>query len=534
MVWNLVISAGPGFFKVFLFEFSIFDIDEPFGRSCSVFLVVACLYVGACLSYPILGMLGDVLVGRYRVIHCSLLVSFLGALLLSLFFMWMYWIDTNVFAGTMHSVLFVLLFVICIVGHAGFQANVVQFGADQMHEAPSGEWSAMVRWFVWSSVLGKELSEAVFVCILICNPRIKSNSKEFSVYTAALCAANAVMLQVTILCKKKLFASVPRFPNPYKTTLSILNFVRKHKYPVRQSALFGKATSRIDYAKQKFGGPFTSDAVEDFKSLLRIVPVILAMGSFFLVRVAAEYTHILFSAHINLKLANDISGMDDACTVHNDFLTGRVVVSLTAVLMGIVYELVLHPLFGTYFPNILRSFGMGMALLIASTVMLLIVDTSGHAANHQIKCMFWMNATWRHKAASGNVSDLELATPFPGIIVIIHFMNLLSFVLIGNSALKFILAQSPQATKGMLIGLLSLIESINTLFGSFIIQVFYTAFEKPKVTYPSCGFGYYLVNAVIAIAAFVLFCYVARKYKYRERVEEESEEKSYQQAQIQP
>ena len=44
------------------------------------------------------------------------------------------------------------------------------------------------------------------------------------------------------------FYTEPGYINPYKTVFNVISFVRKHKYP-------------IDFAKERYGGPFTTEQV---------------------------------------------------------------------------------------------------------------------------------------------------------------------------------------------------------------------------------------------------------------------------------
>ena len=81
----------------------------------------------------------------------------------------------------------------------------------------------------------------------------------------------------------------------------VLNFARKNKYPIRR---YGSAftfcddfkPSRIDFAKERYGGPFTSPQVEDVKTFQRIVIVLLALGPVFVLEVPGSY--YLFASHI--------------------------------------------------------------------------------------------------------------------------------------------------------------------------------------------------------------------------------------------
>ena len=55
---------------------------------------------------------------------------------------------------------------------------------------------------------------------------------------------------------------------------------RKHKYPENRSALTyweEEAPSRLDLGKDKYGGPFTIEEVEDVKTVFRMLPLFIAI-----------------------------------------------------------------------------------------------------------------------------------------------------------------------------------------------------------------------------------------------------------------
>uniref|UniRef100_A0A1X7V432 Uncharacterized protein n=1 Tax=Amphimedon queenslandica TaxID=400682 RepID=A0A1X7V432_AMPQE len=52
----------------------------------------------------------------------------------------------------------------------------------------------------------------------------------------------------------------------------------KHKYPENRSALTyweEEAPSRLDLGKEKYGGPFTEEEVEDVKTVFRMLPLFI-------------------------------------------------------------------------------------------------------------------------------------------------------------------------------------------------------------------------------------------------------------------
>ena len=64
--------------------------------------------------------------------------------------------------------------------------------------------------------------------------------------------------------------------NPLKLIYQVLKYAAKNKYPRLRSAFTyweDKPYSRIDLGKNKYGGPFTIEQVEDVKTFFRILAV---------------------------------------------------------------------------------------------------------------------------------------------------------------------------------------------------------------------------------------------------------------------
>ena len=526
LLWNLCVSAGPGFIKVLLmllaiFSFSNRDLDHFKGWSITF---GALAYMVLCLLYPLCGMIADICIGRYRTVLFSMLLILL----------------TTATAVVLHAIAleskdysifyFVPPLPFMILGLAGFQSNVVQFATDQIHEAPSGEWCNVVRWFVWSSVLGREAIEMIFLPLLICQNQMSFHRLGFMFalsWMSSLCVLYFALMIIVCAFSKR-FNSIPKFPNPYKSLFGVLNFARKHRFPIRQSAVTDwddRTVSRFDYAKQKFGGPFSNESVDDVKTFFRILLVIFLMASIYLIRVANDYSlETVFGVHLNLYYLNIFKNSSNACNIENPIITGKVLLFFLMVFIMIVYESLVYPFFGSYFPNALKTTGIGMLLSILSSMIVLAVDTVGHTRHPNVTCMFLsvVTGTGIKLNSSYAKQSLELSIN-PSVIIVVDFINIVTIILIHTSALKFILAQSPQMMKGMIIGLFSFFDGFFNLVGSIIMQVFYAAYaaawkrDTPLHTQPSCGTVYYLTNTLIASAALVLFIAVARRYRYRER-----------------
>ena len=77
--------------------------------------------------------------------------------------------------------------------------------------------------------------------------------------------------------------------NPYKMIFKVLNFARKNKYPVGPVSAFTHCydfrPSRLDYAKERYGGPFTTSDVEDVKTFKNVFILLISSGPFFVLEV---------------------------------------------------------------------------------------------------------------------------------------------------------------------------------------------------------------------------------------------------------
>jgi hypothetical protein len=75
----------------------------------------------------------------------------------------------------------------------------------------------------------------------------------------------------------------------------VIKFAIVTKHPRCRSAFTyceDELPSRIDFGKSKYGGPFTTEQVEDVKTFLRLLPLISIFGVIASVLAAAITLHI--------------------------------------------------------------------------------------------------------------------------------------------------------------------------------------------------------------------------------------------------
>ena len=83
------------------------------------------------------------------------------------------------------------------------------------------------------------------------------------------------------LCSPNWLIIEPKSPQSLKTIYKVLKFAAKHKAPLNSSAFTyweEDIPSRIDLAKSKYGGPFTTEQVEDVKTVLRLMVIFLPLS----------------------------------------------------------------------------------------------------------------------------------------------------------------------------------------------------------------------------------------------------------------
>ncbi len=85
------------------------------------------------------------------------------------------------------------------------------------------------------------------------------------------------LLAVTDICINHYLIKEPVTHNPLKLIFQVLRYAVKNKYPRLRSAFTyweDKPYSRIDLGKSKYGGPFTTEQVEDVKTFFRFLALL--------------------------------------------------------------------------------------------------------------------------------------------------------------------------------------------------------------------------------------------------------------------
>ena len=112
-----------------------------------------------------------------------------------------------------------------------------------------------------------------------------------------------VLLIITLCLAKRRrnwFLIEPGTVNPYKLVYRVTKFARQHKTPVCRSAFTyceDEIPTGLNLGKEKYGGPFSTEQVEDVKVFYGILKVLFSFGAVFFLDFAASSVLPFYALH---------------------------------------------------------------------------------------------------------------------------------------------------------------------------------------------------------------------------------------------
>ena len=450
------------------------------------------------LTPPIAGWLADACIGRYKVISCSV---------------WIMWIATVL--ATVSSVIAQLvgayfcidtkvqlvLLVIMAIGLGGYQANIIQFGLDQLYDASTTEITSFIVWYIWTAVSACFTVDFVFACL----------SEQQGIIRSLFVCSSVTLALILLLCHHHWLMKEPVKDNPFKLVYQVLKYAIKTKQPQHRSAFTyceDDLPSRIDFGKSKYGGPFTTEQVEDVKTFLRLIPMAIVGGALAGGLFTTNYLRdIMYDV---IKVTNFSSANTSLRECYLEASFSRTIYYSGALLI-ILHEGVIYPVFHRCFPQIesLRKVLIGMLLQIARVfVLMAYIIVLRRTSKGQIQCLFHLT--------NQNTQDRNIMFSHYWI-AIPDFLETISVIMLQVGAAEFLSAQVPHFMKGLMIGM-----TYCSLFVSSAIWFLLSIpFTKKKFGWDartiSCGFWLSLILAVTQICICPFLIILTRWYKKRRR-----------------
>ena len=108
--------------------------------------------------------------------------------------------------------------------------------------------------------------------------------EKYGIFRLLFVCINLSLAMVLLFTCNHCLIKEPIQQNPLKLVYKVIRYAIRNKYPRQRSAFTyceDELPSRIDFGtKSKYGGPFTTEQVEDVKTFLRFIPLVIVGGAF--------------------------------------------------------------------------------------------------------------------------------------------------------------------------------------------------------------------------------------------------------------
>ena len=446
--------------------------------------------------YPLLGLLGEKWM-RYKVMMVGIILMLVGFAIAIVTFVILNFVHLNKIAvvGICLVVSFPFFF-----GYGVFEANMIQFGTDQLQFAPSQELSSFVYWVLYTNY---SLLAFILLIASIITAIVYKNTIYFTfTFIFGFGVLIVIIAVLSFYCfKQHLVIEPAQHDNPVKLIWRVMRYAWTHKQPVRRSAFtYGEfPPSRLDLCKERYGGPFTTVQVEDVKSFFYILSIVIGTFGFGFVDTKSKIS----DQYLILMRKDGPNSF-----VKNLFLTYPLTIPYFVVTFIVpFYQFIIVPFFSNYIPSMLKRIWIGLVALLVESIMTTVIS---FFMTRDIRDALIVNDSCL--TITNNTSfDIELQSdvitlPFY-IMAVPHFFAGISIFLVLFTSFEFILAQGPRTMQGLLIG----IWYINN--GIYCVHL--TLTSSPL----GCSWEYYTVKTGVVLTSVIIFTIAAYKYKYRQRNE---------------
>ena len=478
LVWTLLVSIAFGSLdNLFLGFLNVFNKSES-RLTYVTWLPYIPWFVCALLS----GWLADAQFGNYKMVKTGVILHFVVSLLQSIL-----QLTLVTLSGDQPLFYFVLHVILTCFGYASRAMILVtslQLGLNQMPGASAANVTSFIAWFVACLYAGNWINSFTSRVAYDC---LSSSQEQNLSYSQLVLLFNTILLGI-VLCSDFLLSpnwlsKELKLPQSSKAISQVLKFAAKHKAPVNRSALTyweEDIPSRIDLGKSKYGGPFTTEQVEDVKTILKMlsvsVPLFLIFTSFY-----------LFQQFIYVKDYDATILSNDTCP--NVLLRSFTYSTSWWVVGGIsIYEFAIYPFVVPIIPTILKRIGATSLLIFlvnATALIVSIIDYSKEISDPADTDWFWIV----HSLLSAPLKILLLTCVF-----------------------EFVCAQSPHNMKGLMIGYVWSEYYLSNIFANILAGMLHALCIGPL-----CSIFYSSLATVLSITGFIVYCILARWYKTRVR-----------------
>lgn len=453
------------------------------------------------LLIPISGWLSDSIFGRKQAIYFSLWMGWAGTMLLTLSECFQYH-----YCGIVDMVgrygLSVLALVFLILSFTMFYATSLAYGMDLLMDSSTVKHCSFVYWYSWMFFLsgktvsiidhlpGKQYVEG----------RLAISFSACFFFSISLCLYFGINRQLEENLRTEL-------TNPYKKTFKILKYsLIDHRHENRHRPSFRSAmtyweessVSRLDIAKRKYGGLYSQDEVENVKTVLRVLLVLLALVPFMisLAPVNDKITQIL------PQFRGGAESMDGYAGFAFYYISDNLIFLVVPILEFLIIPV--FPKVEYFLANSLKGIGISQILLIVSVAMVFVIDLAANIKWSQVKCIsFWSKG------------DLDFGISY-WVLFVPSMICGIAYDIAFVCMFQFICCQSPYEMSGMIIGIFWALRSCCLCIGSLINYVT-DEWDPNTIEVFSCTSWLLVIFMIISSLGLLLYVFTTRWYTKRVR-----------------
>ena len=490
---------------------------------------------------PVVGLFADIRHSRYKAVVCSTYVILIEAVmmvLIAIAALVVILANVNYQVGHYPAInisIQVITFAyvgVMVISYVVFLINAFQFGIDQLHNSSADDLVSFIHWYVWTHYLSTLIVELQWNLLLYDSYYVNyiDEVRLSGICVLALVFIAMFSLIIISLCtlqhRKVWFLVEPPASNPYRLVYRVIRFAFQHRVPLRRSAFTyceDEQPSRLDLGKSKYGGPFTTQQVEDVKAFLGILKILFAVAPAFFLRTVVQSLLPVFARHNNIIFYTSFLVHNETVKhqVHPEgvfrhiFVSNGLLSPLLIVIFIPLYMWLIRPRLLYHIPGMFKRMGVGITLMILCLVGAFVMDFIVHNRHTDYaECMFSGYAGLDILPVDHfNTSTSHLLFQNVYFFTSHYVLSALFNVLMDIAILEFICSQSPYALRGLLFGVYL---SLRSLFqGLAIVSVVpFEIFWKASYALSCCS-SFYITSVLVGVLTLGVFTHVARRYKYR-------------------
>ncbi len=454
---------------------------------------------------PLAGYVADTKYGQYKVLRVStqFMIAFESFILLLC-------VVLSSIVNTTDYKFYILASLISVsvisywVGRVFFITNIIQFGIEQLRDEPTIKSDC----YLIMVLFVEKLTELVVKTCKI------SFDSTLAIHKSTVFISNRIIIgfdvgfSISVVFSVIILFVVEKYSfifqhhisnrNPYKLVYGVIHFAIKHKKPISRSAFTycdDERPSRLDFGKQRYGGPFTTEQVEDVKVMINIVKVLITLSPFFLLELTGNTELLYYRSHANSNF------------LHTLIIKNSILSPLIVIIFILFFLFSIRKCISKYSPTSLKRIGISLILVTLIQFIMIACGIISRDEHYSLRdtCLI-VNIS--------SIDNLNVTTPeflLPAFLqVCLAFSQLLFYIAVW----QFICCQSPRYMKGLLFGLYYFTKAVFRLISTALL--YFSIGSKYKTNF-GCIFDYLIIYLIIGVITLILFMITAHRYRYRKR-----------------